>query len=269
MAITPSTPGYTSYGGRTACTCLAQWLPVFEADLQRRGLIDGDLDVTQLTGKAAASAGTHAEGGTFDIWQAGPGITRIAREMGAAAFDRKPPAFDRRHTHGVLEGCPHNTPARYQITALALGFNGLGKGGMGGRDDEPGPRQLRTWREGIEWAKARHDAAPTPGTTPTEEDDMYSDDDRKRDQATHDRVLTLMGAVEKLHTLVRGIADVVRNMSRWVGYLMPAVERQGVSLTALANQVDEALAATSDPALVARLKVIRTELDDAIKAASR
>jgi hypothetical protein len=52
----------------------------------------------------------------------------------------------------VLKGCPHNNPARYQIDALAAGYSGLGSGGRGSRDYGPGPRKLRTWREGIAWA---------------------------------------------------------------------------------------------------------------------
>ena len=147
-------PNYIVYfRGRPACPCLAQWLPVFEAELKRRGVIKNSIDIYQLIGGAVASGGTHALGGCFDIVQRGSVVEQVSREMGGAGWTRNtmsPP-----HFHGVLNGCPHNSPARYQITALAAGYNGLGAGGRGGRDDGDGPRKLRTWREGIDWAKAQ------------------------------------------------------------------------------------------------------------------
>lgn len=152
---------------------------------------------------------------------------------------------------------------------MGLGFNGLGRAGLGGADTEPGPRKLRTWREGIAWAKANHDS-----TTPTEEDDDMSKYEDQLDEIltltklTAARGLTTQGAVEKIHELVAGVAKAVPNIARWIGYVMPAVERQGSSLTALALKVDDALTSTTDPALVARLEEIRTELDGVIKAAS-
>lgn len=146
---TSSTPGYTSFptiwGARTCCTCVAQWLPVYARKL---GVSTDALRVTQLTGGASASAGTHGRGGAIDLLSTNREWVRVAREMGAAAWVRRA-GFSTPHIHMVLNGCPHNAPARYQITALANGRNGLANNGA---DDGPGPRQLRTWQAGIAWA---------------------------------------------------------------------------------------------------------------------
>lgn len=148
------------FRGFPACECLAAWLPVYEAVLLRRGVIKRNIDIAQLNGNAAKSAGTH-KGGAADVWQTQREAVQVAREMGAAAWARtRAQGFDP-HIHLVLNGCPHNAAARYQIDALAQGYNGLGRGGKGGKDDGPAPRQLRTWREGIEWANTRGPAIDT------------------------------------------------------------------------------------------------------------
>jgi hypothetical protein len=150
------TRGYGPFRGRVACDCLRAWLPAFEAELKRVGVIRESIDIAQLTGGAAASGGTHSQGGAADIWQRDERTIRIAREMGAAAWARtKAQGFSDPHCHLVLNGCPHNGPARYQVNALAAGYNGLGYAGLGARDDGPEPRHLRTWTAGIRWAKAR------------------------------------------------------------------------------------------------------------------
>ena len=151
-------PYAVTFRGFQACPCLAEWLPVFERALIARGVVRESIDIAQLIGGAEESGGTHAKGGAFDIWQHDPVTQEVAREMGAATWNRIPPWWTgSKHTHGVLNGCPHNTPARYQITALANNGNGLGAGGMGGSDYGPGPQHLRTWREGIAWAQAQED----------------------------------------------------------------------------------------------------------------
>lgn len=146
-----------SFRGRPACRCLAKWLPVYEAELLRRGIIRYNLDVYQLIGGAKASGGTHATGGAFDLGQTSPEAIWVARQMGADAtwHRRRSQGFDIDHSHGVLRGCPHNGPARYQIDAVDAGFNGLGWMGRGGKDDGPRPLSMRTWKEGIAWAKAQ------------------------------------------------------------------------------------------------------------------
>ncbi len=152
---TAQTRGYGLFRGRVACDCLRAWLPVFEAELKRLGVIQQSIDIAQLTGGASASGGTHSQGGAADVWQRDSRTIKVAREMGAAAWARtKAQGFDP-HCHLVLNGCPHNSPARYQVTALRNGFNGLGYLGQGGRDDGPTPRALRTWTAGIRWARNR------------------------------------------------------------------------------------------------------------------
>lgn len=154
---TPSTPGYTTFRGFTCCTCLAQWLPVYERLLLQRGLIKMNIDVWQLTGNATASAGTHSKGGVFDLlYQTLEAHAMVAREMGARATWVRPyPQFSRKHLHGVLTGCPHNSPAAYQISAVRAGYNGLGSDGRAGPDPHPDPSADRTWVQGIEWALAQ------------------------------------------------------------------------------------------------------------------
>ena len=147
--------------GKPACDCLAAWLPAYQAELQARGILPADktLTVYQLIGGAPASGGTHATGGCFDVKQDDPAMVRVARKMGADATWFRPTNWDGKggiaHIHGVLTGCPHNGPARYQIEAVLSGGNGLGKGGMGGKDDGPRPLFMRSWQEGIKWHRAQ------------------------------------------------------------------------------------------------------------------
>jgi hypothetical protein len=99
----------------------------------------------------------HATGGAFDLLDLpGNADWALARDMGADASWSRPFDWDHEggmaHFHGVLTGCPHNGPARYQIDAVRAGFNGLGHLGHGAPDNGP-PLSNRTWREGITWAK--------------------------------------------------------------------------------------------------------------------
>ena len=146
------------FRGHPACPCLAKWLPAYEHELQRRGILKGPLHIYQLIGGARQSGGTHADGGAFDLLDL-PGDKDwwLARQMGADATWSRPYNWDGRkgmpHMHGVLRGCPHNGPARYQIDAVEAGYNGLGHLGHGARDTGPRPLSGRTWAEGIQWAK--------------------------------------------------------------------------------------------------------------------
>lgn len=151
--------------GKPACICLAEWLPYYERELKARGILPAGstLTVYQLIGGAVASGGTHATGGAFDVADL-PGDEElwVARQMGSAAWSRRTNWDGNNgiaHIHGVLRGCPHNGPARYQIAALDAGYNGLGAGGRGGPDDGPKPFPTWTWRDGVSWhheqAKAR------------------------------------------------------------------------------------------------------------------
>lgn len=150
-------PSYARmFRGHPACPCLIAWLPVYEAEAKRRHIIKQSIDIYQLIGTAAASGGTHAKGGAYDLAQVTPAAIKLAREMGAAAWHR-PPDWDGHggieHHHGVLHGCPHNSPARYQISAYLAGYNGLGLNGMAEKDHGPRVLPLRTWRQGIVYAR--------------------------------------------------------------------------------------------------------------------
>jgi hypothetical protein len=139
-----------------------------------RGVVTESIDIAQLIGGAPESGGTHTDGGAFDVWQHDPVTQEIGREMGAATWNRIPPYWTGSpHTHGVLNDCPHNAPARYQIDALAAGYSGLGSGGRGSSDYGPGPQHLRTWREGIAWATKQLEGADM-----NLNDDIYPDPDK-------------------------------------------------------------------------------------------
>lgn len=120
-----------------------------------KGLIRHSLDVYQIIGGASASAGTHRTGGAVDTAQYSDAQLRVWRDMGYDAGWRRRTSqgFDLDHAHAVARGCPHNGPARYQITAVDAGYNGLGANGRGGRDDGPRPLSGRTVQQGIEWAR--------------------------------------------------------------------------------------------------------------------
>lgn len=144
------------FRGKPACECLAKWIPPFETELLARKLIKVSIDIAQLIGGADDSAGTHFEGGALDIWQTDIRVSKVARQMGCVMWPRTTGSFaNNRHSHGVLRGCPHNRPARYQIDAADAGFNGLGSGGRGGADPKALHAVLnkRTWEQGIAWHK--------------------------------------------------------------------------------------------------------------------
>lgn len=169
MALpTAYTAGYSLFRSEVGCDCLIEWLQLLERLCVLKGYIKYRLDILQLTGGYALSGGTHYAGGVFDIKQYDRRIVALAREMGApATWMRDMPYADgspgNTHTHGVLSGCPHNLPGRYQITAQARGYNGMGKGtvypyvgvwGYGGKDSHADPVTYRSWSQGIAWAKA-------------------------------------------------------------------------------------------------------------------
>jgi hypothetical protein len=180
-------PSYAIYyRGHPACPCQVVWLPAFEHEAQRRGLLRGPLPISQLIGGAAASGNTHLKGGATDFYPLTvvvdvDGFIWLARQMGADATWERPENWDGaggvRHAHCVLRDCPHNEPARYQYTSTTQGVDhgrdGLSHGGRGAPDPGPRPLSGRTWRQGIEWAKQQ------------EEDDMaLSDADKAWIQKT-------------------------------------------------------------------------------------
>lgn len=138
--------------GLPACDCLAEWLPIFEATIRR------ELRWFQLIGDAPASMGFHRGGGSADSEPLSDDELRVARNMGAAAWDRW--WTDNYHAHMRLNGCPHNSIAQPQVTDLNAGRDGTGPLYDNEGVPDNGPRDgvqwpLRTWREGIKWAKAQ------------------------------------------------------------------------------------------------------------------
>lgn len=164
-------PPYTVYfRGFPCCPCIAEWLPWVEKLMLHRKIIMRNIDIYQLIGFFGGSAGTHSKGGAFDVKQATWSALQIYRQAGADASWRRTAAqgFEDEHAHGVLRGCPHNAPARYQLTAVDAGYNGLGAGGKGGRDDGPRPLSKRDWKQGIEWIK-KELGVTVPVPTPVKE----------------------------------------------------------------------------------------------------
>lgn len=147
----------TTFRGFPACPCQVAWLPVYEHELQRRGIINGPLDIAQLIGGFIGSGGTHTTGGASDLWLIGVRADLavwVARQMGADATWHRLRGWDNgggsEHVHAVLRGCPHlSLSARAQVISVDAGGDGLG----GTDTPDPGPRPLsgRTWQQGIQW----------------------------------------------------------------------------------------------------------------------
>jgi hypothetical protein len=161
------------YGRRwTVCPCLQKWLPAYEQELLRRGLIFECIDLYQTIGNASASAKTHSSGGCADLKQRTTEQLRVARNMGAAAWKRDAdpndgqPDMSPEHTHLSLKGCTHaHSSAKAQVVSCENRHNGLQ-----GNGPDDGPREgikwpLRTWEQGIAWAKAQAAAEEPPVTT--------------------------------------------------------------------------------------------------------
>lgn len=147
----------TTVHGLPACTCLARWIPAFEAAIGRSPRW------FQLIGDAPASAGFHRGGGSADCELLSDSELRIARNMGAAAFNRL--WEGNYHAHLRLNGCKHNTIAQPQVADLNAGRDGTGPLYDNAGVPDNGPRDgvhwpLRTWREGIAWGKQQEDDMP-------------------------------------------------------------------------------------------------------------
>ena len=162
-------PSYAvTFRGLPACPCQVTWIPAYEHELQRRGIITGTLAIAQLIGTNPSSGSTHTTGGASDFWLTGQradDAVWVARQMGADPTWHRLAGWDNgggsEHIHSVLRGCPHLSPtAAAQITAVDGNGDGIG----GTTTPDPGPRPLsgRTWREGIAWALQQEDDMPAP-----------------------------------------------------------------------------------------------------------
>lgn len=164
-----------TFRGLPACPCQVTWIPAVERYLQVLGVLDDgeQLILAQLIGGFGGSGGTHGDkdahgnitagGGATDVWVTGAKADKVVaagRQMGADASWHRPPNWDgdggSEHDHLVLRGCPHLTQAAV-AQIIAVDHNG---DGLVGDAPDPGPRPLskRTWRQGIEWARAQEEA---------------------------------------------------------------------------------------------------------------
>lgn len=121
--------------------------------------IDLSSRIIQAYGDAAASAGTHgspAAAVDIRIWNLSESLQKklvlLLRECGWAATWRRVGSSwkNNEHIHAATD-IGEWTPARYQVTAVKAGYNGLGSAGRGGKDEEARPSQWRTAKEGIAW----------------------------------------------------------------------------------------------------------------------
>lgn len=160
---TPSTPGYTTFtdylGKRwTCCTCMAEFLTYTQRCWLKLGWIKTGIDVWQLTGGAAASGGTHTQGGAGDLlFQTEDKFVLWLRDHGAPAAWRRTVAqgFAKVHVHFVLQGCPHNSPARYQLVEQKDGPPAPAGDGLTGTkpDYHRDPVRYMTWDAGVQIMK--------------------------------------------------------------------------------------------------------------------
>lgn len=175
VSYSNGTPVLASGGStRVACTHLAQWLQWYDALQVARGR--GHISYYQTQGTSiGASAGTHACGSAWDMHYTGDDAIRDAHEMGAAQWHRIPghdgwPSNGADHCHGLIS-CGDNSCNGYQYTAWKAGYNGLGNG-YAARDRLSLPGVIRSWQQGIDWAKSQITPNPAPTPTPEEDDDM-------------------------------------------------------------------------------------------------
>lgn len=136
--------------------------------------VDLDTRIIQARGGAAASAGTHTDGAAIDVrvWSLTKAqrrrIVLLARECGfPASWDRAWPGNEHLHLGADIPGVW--TRVSYQVAAVKAGYNGLGSGGRGGRDDGPKPSAWRNTTTGPEWARQKLAAsgAASPGVPST------------------------------------------------------------------------------------------------------
>nr|DAT51182.1 MAG TPA: signaling protein [Caudoviricetes sp.] len=147
----------TNYRGRDAylAETPAKWWALWKQAVAR-DLPDIKLVIIQAAGNASASAGTHADGWAIDLqtWHlSGSQIERLvahARRYGASGtwYRTSAQGFDP-HIHAALDPGSGYTNSSYQIAAVRDGYNGLGRGGRGGRDTHSAPARWITAAQGI------------------------------------------------------------------------------------------------------------------------
>lgn len=91
------------------CTCLKRVLESSETEMLLLGQLDEELDIYQLMGGAAASAGTHSKPGAADLGQTSDGQITTLRKNGGDFQKRTPAQGFVLHAHGWAHGCPHGS----------------------------------------------------------------------------------------------------------------------------------------------------------------
>ena len=171
------------HGHKWTCTPKQKaWLEAYQAEAIRRtkagmkGYIQYGLDIFQVIGGAAKSAGTHLvdpdsdEAVCIDFGNTSYKMIALAREMGADATWHRKKNWDGHggmaHGHINIRGLK-NRYANYQYNSTRSGVD-YGKNGLanGAKDDGPKPLSKRTYKQGIDHAKALADAAGTPPPPP-------------------------------------------------------------------------------------------------------
>ena len=108
------------------CSCMVAVLESAEKEMLLRGELQDHLDIFQLQGGAAASAGTHSKPGAADIGQTSDAQIETLRRNGGDFQRRTPAQGFILHCHGFAQGCPHGSPALMaQKRAWNRGRNGL------------------------------------------------------------------------------------------------------------------------------------------------
>jgi hypothetical protein len=147
------------FRGRRTCICVVRIVPLVEAEMKRRGLIERSIDFFQMgynRGGVSASAGTHDRGGAIDVAQHSPAQLAVWRMFGVRMQERtRTQGFDP-HGHGWPGGCTHmSSGLRYQESEWRGKRNGLrGRGPVTG----PGYTTI-TWQQAVQKYKPSPTAA--------------------------------------------------------------------------------------------------------------
>lgn len=125
----------------------------------------------QARGGSVLSAGTHSDGCAIDyrVWGMSKTtrwrIVALFRECGfSASWSRDWAGNYHLHIGADTQGM-FTSKVSYQVSAARLRFDGLGRGGRGGRDPHPAPSAWRNVRQGAAWAqnRLRPTHKPVPG----------------------------------------------------------------------------------------------------------
>ena len=146
------------------CACIRDSWPTITALAIQRGLIKRNIRVTQgcySGGLVAKSGATHNGGGVLDIEALGRAMDDLLEECGIAAYERDKRDNMVPHSHIIWIGCPHlDASAARQVTSWRNRRNALASN-LPDRD-KTRPNPIRTWSQGLAWAKAQLEDEMTP-----------------------------------------------------------------------------------------------------------